>query len=70
MNKLPNVEAGFFLAAVKIQETLNKAPLVAAEHQAAIAGLRSMVEHAEALTVELAKVNEELAKLRSQPAKE
>lgn len=70
MNKLPNVDAGYFLAALKIQETMNKAPMLAADHQAAVASLRSMVEHAEALTEELAKAKEEIAKLRSQPAKE
>lgn len=65
---LPNVDAAFFGAAMKLQAVLEKAPLPAAEYQAAIGNLRGVVEHVEGLTNEVSKLREELSKVSAQPA--
>lgn len=67
--KLPNVDAGFFGAAMKLQDTIARAPLPFSDHQTAVGNLRAMVEHVEGLTGEVDKLREEVSKLQAAPSK-
>lgn len=64
---LPRIDAAFFMAATKVQETLNRVPLPATEYQASIGALRGMIEHAESLTLEVEKLRAEVAAAKSKP---